>query len=116
MFSYFNVRNLPKFNSLVTNLPREKGEVRNGTVLLPIFPNPALTENLFQKTGYYSVWARFARKKKDYMNTHLCLSVSYHTIFVIKFEFQYVCMLMTGFEVSGRMKNHQLIHISSIVY
>ena len=43
---------------------REKGEVRNGTVLLPNFPNPALTENLFQKTGYYSVWARFARKKK----------------------------------------------------
>ena len=43
---------------------REKGEVRNGTVLLPNFPNPALTENLFKKTGFYSVWARFARKKR----------------------------------------------------
>ena len=58
---------------------REKGEVRNGTVLLPNFPNPALTENLFQKTGFYSVWARFARKKGLHEYTFMFVSlISYN--------------------------------------
>ena len=69
------MRNLPKFNSLVTNLPREKGEVRNGTVLLPNFPNPALTENLFQKTGFYSVWPHLARKKGLHEYTFMFVSL-----------------------------------------
>ena len=86
------------------DLQRYYRTVTKGLCQILICQPTSWTYSLFQKT-ISKVGALISFAKKDWINTHLCLSVSYHAIFAFKVVFYFAENPVECFSLSESITN-----------